>query len=167
MKYIGIVNEIKENHKSGFYGRKPIKKEDAKTLLKNITENFNWNNTGLLALSILNPIGGISAFLGTKLLQNALVKNKTTISTNISLQQPFNSKNGELLIFTNESLTNDYSVNNSKFLYGLFDNFLIPNLAFERIMKSKGGSELNIIGRNNLPKNLNTLIMVILMKEYM
>jgi hypothetical protein len=167
MKYIGIVNEIKDNHKSGFYGKKPLTDKEIKDKINETSENFKWLDLLPLPISLLGLITQ-SLFMDYKL--KKIIKKrkenftkpttdfntkitKSNNSESIELQKQIESNN-KLLIFTKNSFDNNYSVNNSEYLYGLFEEFPNPNLAFERILKSKGGSELNIMQRKDIPSNL-------------
>ena len=100
---------------------------------------------------MLNPLIGVSAFIGRKM--NPFKGEKFSLNEKIKLQQTLNPKNGKLLIFANNSMNDDYDVNSSEYLYGLFDDFTFPSIAFETILKSKGGSELNIIEKKFIPSN--------------
>lgn len=167
MKYIGIVNEIKDNHKSGFYGKKPLTDKEIKDKINETSENFKWLDLLPLPVSILGLVVQ-SLFLNYKLKKIIKKKkeNPTKLTTDfnnkkaksnnsegIELQKQIESNN-KLLIFTKNSFDNNYSVNNSEYLYGLFEEFPNPNLAFEKILKSRGGSELNIMQRKDIPSSL-------------
>jgi len=138
MIYYGIVDKIKDEHKSGFYGRRKFTDEEIKTFSLS-------NKSDLLALAlgtIINPLA----------LTYFLFKKK---SGEIILQYEEN-QNGRKLVFDNRILNNNYSFGKqSDLFYGLFDNFLLKEKALETILKSKGGSMLTIIERNALPRSMH------------
>lgn len=167
MKYIGIVNEIKEHHKSGFYGKKPLTKKETQEKIKEISESFGWLDLAPLPVTILaSIIKTLSAIYkynkAKKFNQNTPIqteiikknKNSSNYKESIELQKQVDVEN-KILIFTKTSFENNYSIDNSEYLYGLFEDFPDPNLALEKVLNSKGGSELNIMQRRDIPEHLN------------
>jgi hypothetical protein len=138
MIYYGIVDTIKDEHKSGFYGRRKFTDEEIKTFSLS-------NKSDLLALALGTIISPLA-------LTYFLFKKK---SGDIVLQYEEN-KEGRKLIFDNRILNDNYSFERQADLfYGLFDNFLSEEKALETILKSKGGSILIIIERNALPRSMH------------
>lgn len=146
MIYIGIVNKIKSEHKSGIYGRKPIPKKEYLEILK---ENALPIGLGLATSFI--PFYGAIRFIPAIASTSATLfkKKKWSSSSEIILQKhlPINSE--KQIIIENDSLLNDYSVDD-KLFYGLFDEFPIKELAFNKIMNSKGGASFNIVEKCNV-----------------
>lgn len=140
MFYIGIVDKIKEEHKPGIYGRKRLNQEELKMttndLILNgievVIKNLIFPNIINIALPLVGIGKSIKAIKGR--------------SNKISLQHEIDNQ-GKRIIIKNSSLDNNYNIDGDKeILYGLFDNIQISsNKAFEKIMKSNGGSTLLII----------------------
>lgn len=65
------------------------------------------------------------------------------------------TENQNCIIFDNRYLNNVYYINEDlELFYGLFDDSLLKNNAFKKMMRSYGGSCLKIFERESLPANL-------------
>lgn len=156
MVYYGLVDKLRDEHKSGLYGRIPAK------------------NNGFLngvRIGLLSSGTGLFPYIEKSL--------KETFAPIQLYKEKENNIVERELIIDNDLLFDFYSIKNSeKILYGLFDNFSRKQNVFQIIMKSQGGSKLIIIEREDErfkhyggergnftrglyithPKSLNTLI---------
>jgi hypothetical protein len=138
-KFYGIVESIKDKHKSGVYGRKPLSKDK-------LLQLFNQN---LFPKSISDAF--IHAIPALSLLKMFKSFNASKI---IELQTPIDDNNCKQIIIPNEALESNYSISGSdELFYGLFNNFTFPEVAFKTLMNSSGGSDLIIIERSYANKN--------------
>lgn len=129
MNYYGIVDKLKEEHKSGIYGRIPIKKEEIK----------NFELSDLISIEMLASVTPW-----------ALV-NKLFNRDEIILQLEEKSKERKI-VFIDKYLNKDYSFGkNEDLFYGLFDRKFQEEKGFKKLMKSFGGSNLFIYERDDLP----------------
>lgn len=160
MKYIGIVNQIKDKHQSGFYGRTPISEEEAEDILEDLSESFGWTDVVTIGLGVASVIPVIGLYgriaSGAAALAPGLIKSFKENQNKISIQRKITSSKARILIIENDTLNNNYNIDD-ELLYGLFDDFISKKKALKQILKSKGGSELNIIERNFLPDNFGHL----------
>lgn len=153
MIYYGIVDNIKTEHKNGIYGRRKMKKNEAEDFLKSLNESKIGGVSLVAALSFGNIFtlaagAGTAIYLWYKRRQDAIVS--------ITLQHP-SEKNDEVrtIIIPHNTLNDSYDITKSlDVFYGLFDSFANKNKAFEKFMKSKGGSKLIILERSSLPQNI-------------
>ncbi len=149
MKYYGIVNSIKKEHKSGIYGRKKPDKEELEDIIKN-SLNFDWKESLLVLSSVISPHIRVATLIywGAQQIQKINKKNPIKLAAEIE------SKN-KILIIPSDLINKDYRLD-SDISYGLLDDFTSKEKAnaFKTIMTSKGGSSLNIIERNDLPSDL-------------
>ncbi len=153
MTYYGIVDKIQHKHKSGVYGRRKLTEEESKEL------EYVLRNTGFKGLrwddfipfwTWVKLVWRIPLFYKLRKLQNI---EKEEISLQHQNEQNILSKR---IVISNNILNDYYKLKKDiDLIYGLFDNFTFKDIAFEKIMKSKGGSELIILERNSLPKNIN------------
>lgn len=145
MTYYGIVNTVKENEK-GIYGAK-----------SNLVSKFiGYSPTTYLLSSVAKAFGDD--------VMEKVQKSSKGELTQINIDQVSKTKrnhisklssNKDAIILSNIILNNNYNIsNNLNIFYGLFDDKLIKNNAFKKIMKSYGGSDLIICERNKLPNNL-------------
>jgi hypothetical protein len=144
MRYYGIVEKIKKDHKAGVYGRRKYNEQEIKELQKNkSTEQFNLILSTLTTISyVISPITYLTSFF-TK-----------APSKELTLQHE--DSNGKWLIFDNDLMENDYSIaNNTDLFYGLFDKYLSKDKMLESLLKSKGGSMLIIIAREDIPSYMH------------
>lgn len=144
MKYYAIVNRIKDEHKSGIYGRKMLNASEIKELNKQFAKDLVID----VALYTI-PIIGIPAILSRKLFR---ADNKKNSSNKIVFQKAIKTEN-KAIIIPNAGLENDYSLDD-EFSYGLLDELTFKDKSFEILMKSKGGSTLHILERDDLPEGL-------------
>ncbi len=141
MIYYGIVDRIEDKHKSGIYGRRPFSKIE--------TTNFDLLNystyVGIAVNWILIPRYmpiGLAINLILKLLKSSPIKLMYEIEDNV-----------KSIIIKNELLQENYGFRKSEsILHGLFDEFNKKEKVFKSLMKSKGGSDLMIIERENIDK---------------
>jgi hypothetical protein len=146
MKYYGIVSKIKDEHKTGVYGRKKLDKKDYKNLKEEFA-NYDWIDGALLASRFLFSLTTIGSIIAAK-----KIISRNRIGNQITFKTKIDSKN-KTIIIPNTLLENNYNLDND-YAYGLLDEFSFKNKAFEILMKSKGGATLNIFERNDLPENL-------------
>lgn len=144
MKYYAIVNRIKDEHKSGIYGRKMLNKNEIKDLNKQFAKDLIID-VGLYTI----PIIGIPAVIGRKIYQTL---NKKNSQNKIVFQKAIKSDN-KTIIIPDAGLKNDYNLDD-EYSYGLLDELSSKDKSFEILMKSKGGSTLHILEREDLPKGL-------------
>jgi hypothetical protein len=138
MRYYGVVEKIKKEHKPGIYGRRKYTETEIKEIQS--TQNSFMYST---AHAIISPI----TYLATVALGSFFYKKATK---ELTLQHE--DKHGKCLIFDSLLFENDYNIaNNSDLFYGLFDKYTLKNSVFEALLKSKGGSQLVIIAREDLP----------------
>jgi len=183
MRYYGLVDEIR--HESGIYGRKELSEQDLNNIKKSLNNNQTQtpslldsmlgNDILKVVLPIVNPYVG-AGYIAFNLFKNYLNPNS---SSDIKLLAPNPNSKIKSIIMTNDSLDNNYNIeNNLELFYGLFDNFpnknssklfdyqsyyqslisnpqsfYLPdkNKVFETIMKSKGGSEFIILEKEDVP----------------
>lgn len=150
MKYIGIVNQIKDKHESGFYGRTSISEKQAEVTLDDLSKSFGWQD--VISISLVSTIPVIGLAYSVAKLFKPFNKNQTKIS----IQRKISSSKTRIIIIKNDTLNNNYDIDD-ELLYGLFDDFTSKKNALKKILKSKGGSELHIIERNFLPDNFGHL----------
>ncbi len=134
MTYYGLVDKLKDKHKSGIYGRRKLSKEEIKLLDENLAKTVDgwW-------MPVLLPFTSVSSII-----MNSL-KNKVSP---ISLKHPDNSNQ---IVISNEALEDNYSIDEDMGLfYGLLDNFPSKDKVFEKIMKSNGGSTLIIMEKDKV-----------------
>lgn len=146
MIYIGIVNKIKAEHQSGVYGRKSLQTKEYLEILKE-----NALPIGLGIATSLIPFYGTFKYLPLLATGSAslIKKKKWSLSGKIELQKKIPSNSKKQIIIENDLLLDNYDID-EKLLYGLFDEFTLKNLAFEKIMKSKGGSSFNIVEKKDV-----------------
>lgn len=144
MTYYGIVNNLKDEDK-GIYGAKG---------------GFIGKAIGYFPTSYaLTGIGNVFGYEGfersQKLFQGSL--NKINIDQIRKRKQAHINnlcKNKNSIILSNSILNGSYNIsNNLNLFYGLFDNTLLKNKAFKKIMRSYGGSDFIILEKKDLPKN--------------
>lgn len=144
MKYYAIVNRIKDEHKSGIYGRKKLNDTELKELDKQLKRDT------ILDIAIYSiPIIGLPTLIGKKIYEK-LKKNKN--NEKIVFQKSIKSEN-KTIIIPNSGLKNDYDLED-EYSYGLLDELPSKNKSFETLMKSKGGATLHILERDDIPKSL-------------
>lgn len=150
MIYYGIVDKLKPEHKNGVYGRRKMKKDESLYLQNLLLINKLGGNPLVSLLIFSNPF----TIVGSKIY--SLYKEKQDARGIITLQHSSENKEETRAIVIPHNTLNDYYdiEKNKDLFYGLFDNFLLKNKAFEKLMKSKGGSDLIIIERNSMPKQL-------------
>lgn len=152
MIYYGIVDKIRPEHKNGVYGRRKLTEKESFEL------EYILNNTGYKGLKWHDFIPYWTwARLAWKIpLIYKWYKLRNLEKEAISLKHPDEgSDQNKKILISNNILNNYYKIKeDASLFYGLFDNFLSKDIAFEKIMKSKGGSELIIIERSSLPKNI-------------
>lgn len=145
MEYYGIVSNIKKEHKSGFYARRELSKGEVNNLikatadnpfLKRLDETTHWMSPGL--------------FIVLKYARRWIIRNINSNKLKLQEERPYKYKR---LVIPYSGLEHNYNLDDS-FNYGLFDDCLLKNKAFETLMKSKGGSTLNILQRSDLPPDL-------------
>ncbi len=145
MRYYGIVEKLKKDHKPGVYGRRKYNEQEIKEMKENsgISEQFSLIGSTLTTISyVISPITYLTSFF-TK-----------APSKEIALQHE--DANGKWMIFDNDLMENDYNIGNqSDLFYGLFDNFTLKNNVLESLLKSKGGSMLIIIAREDIPSYMH------------
>jgi hypothetical protein len=144
MKYYAIVNKIKDEHKSGIYGRKKLNETELKELNKQLKRDT------ILDIAIYSiPIIGLPTLIGKKVYEK-FIKHKN--NEKIVFQKPIKSEN-KTIIIPNSGLKNDYNLED-EYSYGLLDELPSKNKSFETLMKSKGGATLHILERDDIPKGL-------------
>ncbi|WP_166383968.1 hypothetical protein [Polaribacter sp. 11A2H] len=144
MKYYAIVNRIKDEHKSGIYGRKKLNEAQLKELNKQLKRDT------ILDIAIYSiPIIGLPTLIGKKVYEK-FIKNKN--KGKIVFQKSIKSEN-KTIIIPNTGLKNDYDLED-EYSYGLLDELPSKNKSFEILMKSKGGATLHILERDDMPKSL-------------
>lgn len=153
MTYYGIVEKIKDEHKTGVYGRRKLTNDEIKSV-KNKYENLitSVGTTGGWLLAPIVPIAPLIS-VGYSVFK---ILNKTKNKALLTRQYGNDDSTRKGIIFQNDLLNDDYEITeNEDLFYGLFDNFILKDDAFKKIMKSKGGSTLIIIERNSIPKNMH------------
>lgn len=142
MEYYGIIDKIKEKHKSGIYGRRPLKKNEK------LSTDFT-SVAKTIGISFLLQIvfkWNLIIYVGYEIYKYVLGKKE------IKLQHPNEGNPKKNIIIPNELLNNDYEVKKSaSVLYGLFDEFKNKEKVFKALLKSKGGSSLIIVERDTIP----------------
>lgn len=140
MTYYTIVTKIDDKLKSGIYGRKLLDEKEYFAAKASLS-GFSWLDSSGFNEKYLFPI----------------IKNKFPILNRIYNQlktkplflvRPINSKN-KTIIITNDSLDGDYRIKDS-FTADLLKNSQIT----KKLMTSKGGSDMLILERNDLPSNI-------------
>ncbi len=131
MVYYGIVDKIKDEHKSGVYGRRKLTDEEKKLFGK-----LDYSDLAIVALStLINPLPIL------------LLRKKPG---EIELQFPA-VNNENQLIFIDNLLMNDYTFGKqSDLFYGLFDHCISKENALKSVLRSGGGSKLIITDRKGL-----------------
>lgn len=153
MIYYGIVDKIRPEHKNGIYGRRKMKKDESADFLKILNDN-KLGAVSLAPLLLLGSFFTLVAAAGSALY--LWYKNRQDIELNITLQHPSeNNDTTRAIIIPHHTLNDYFDISKSlDIFYGLFDSFLNKSKAFEKLIKSKGGSELIIIERNSLPPGI-------------
>ncbi len=144
MIYYGIVDKIRDEHKVGIYGRRPLEKNEKFSInLLEIAES-----TGILLLFRFAFYWSPLIYAGYKIIRHF------TGSKKIKLQYENSKQAKKSIVIPNELLENDYQINNSAdILYGLFDEFKKSNKkVFKTLMNSKGGANLVILERDSIEK---------------
>lgn len=153
MTYYGIIDKMQSKHKSGIYGRRKLNEEESLEL------EYILNNTGFKGITWDDfiPFWGWAKLAWRIPLIYKFVKLRNLEKEAISLQHSHEGGNqNKKILISNNILNNYYKIGkDAPLFYGLLDNFLLKDIAFEKIMKSKGGSELVIVERDSLPKNIN------------
>jgi hypothetical protein len=122
MKFYGIVNKIKIDHKPGVYGRRNYNEQEIETIEKSDEDFFS-------------SIGSFFSSEPTK---------------KITLQQE--DPNGNYIVIDHALLEGNFNIDqDTDLFYGLFDKYLLKESAFETLMKSQGGSVLIIVERDKIP----------------
>jgi hypothetical protein len=146
MKYYGIVDKLKKEHKPGIYGRRKYNQAEIKEIndqgsKTSANENQNFLSSSLALLASFHPVGLLTSLF-------------SQTSQELSLQHE--DPNGKWIIFDNSLMENDYNISDHDDLfYGLFDNFKEKEKVLESLLKSKGGSMLIIIAREDLPSYMH------------
>lgn len=142
MEYFGIVNKIKDEHKSGLYGRREISETEFEDFLSDFSDSDN--NIIINALKWASPVTGL-AYSTFKMI--GIVKNDNTIR----IRQPLKTKEKRIII-DNKFLNDDYD-EYEEITYGLFSSFIKKNVApFKNLMQSKSGSSLIILEKEEAHK---------------
>jgi hypothetical protein len=139
MIYYAIVDKLKKDHKPGVYGRRKYNQEEIDRINEE-KKKLATKDDGLISstISLFNDFA-ISLF---------------SSSDKIGLQHE--DPNGKTLIFDNALMKDDYDIDDQMDLfYGIFDNYIAKEKIFESILKSKGGSTLIIIERNDIPSYMH------------
>ncbi|WP_312078318.1 hypothetical protein [Chryseobacterium sp.] len=152
MIYYGVVDKIKPQHRSGVYGRRKLsnneKKEISQLYKETSIAGYSWED--------FIPIYGWYTMIKrfTKLYKWYNLKRKE--EDKITIQEEFDTSHPiRTIIIPHNSLNDYYNIEKEKdIFYGLFDDFTFPSHAFEKLMQSKGGSDIIIIERNSIPKNI-------------
>jgi len=135
-KFWGIVDEIKDKHKSGIYGQKQLSKKETDQLI-------DYLNKYKKPLDFIDFIPIYKEYKQFKQLYN-YIREYFKINK-IEFVAPIETNNGKMIFIPYESLDNNYSIiGNEELFYGLFNNFNSPNKAFKTIINSQGGSDLII-----------------------
>ena len=144
MKYYGIVSKIKDHHKTGIYGRKKITPKEYNTLKERFSDS-DWLDLISYAAPVIPTYGPIVSGIiqGGKKIYNQF-KNDP-----ILFLYEMESKHKRLVI-PEYLLQGKYQIGD-EFSYGLFDELSLSDKIFKLFMKSKGGAELNIYQRDDLP----------------
>ncbi|KFC21120.1 hypothetical protein [Epilithonimonas lactis] len=152
MIYYGIVDKINIEHRNGIYGRRKMKQDEVNDFLNLLKENTFAN--GIVAkLAPYGNIVNLAKEAGTEIF--LWYKSIRAAELSITLQHP-SEKNDEsrTIVIPHHTLNDKFGITKSSdIFYGLFDSFSNRDKAFEKFMKSKGGSELIIVERSSLPKN--------------
>ena len=149
MIYYGIVDEIKPQHQSGIYGRRRLTKDEATKDRSSLQEGIILSviSGAFMIHPATRAFAAIPAGIGWGL-------RKIRPPSKIDFRHPYRGKENQLLI-RNSLLNDTYQLKHDyELLYGLFDNFKNRENAFKTIMQSKGGSQLLIIERDDLPENI-------------
>lgn len=143
MEYYGIVSKIKKEHKSGVYTKIQLSNDKVSNVV------YSMSAAPFIKASHMKIV------TSTLFVLDIVAKyrlNRKKNGSKLQLQKPISSNN-KILIIPNDGLGNNYNLDDS-FNYGLFDDCLLKNKAFETLMKSKGGATLNILERSDLPPDL-------------
>jgi hypothetical protein len=119
MKYYAIVNRIKDEHKSGIYGRKKLNESELKELSKQLKRDTIIDAAIDIALYGI-PLIGLPALVGKKLFQTF---KKKSSNDKIIFQKSITSEN-KTIIIPNSGLKNNYDLED-EYSYGLLDE--LPN----------------------------------------
>jgi len=139
MIYYGIVDNIKPEHKTGVYGKVPIGKREANSLLKDFALETFVHQFSFKRFSDPFWIKHFKSFLSKT--------QKIALVNQISSSQ-------RQLIFDSRTFKNNYALDKTdNLLYGLFDDIPNGEEVFEKILKSKGGSSFIIIERDSISNN--------------
>lgn len=146
MIYYGIVDALKAEHERGVYARKQIEsKEFAEALEKEVNEHFFYSKISSFFPKLTSVV--------TRELGSFLAKDYPFPAPLALLYKHDGGSYQNMIVINNSGLDNCYTVSNdSQLLYGLFDAFVNKDVAFEKLMKSKGGSTLIIADRSNISK---------------
>lgn len=138
MNFYGLVNEIKEEHKSGIYGKKSPNKEDLSSIIDTVGV--------ILDLPVFKLLELFEPFRLCKMILKGC--------NQIKLQKEIDT-DYKKLIFPNNLLMNSYDIED-ELSYGLFDGCSSVDKAviFKKIMMSSGGSNLIVLEKKNMPPNL-------------
>ena len=139
-RFWGIVDEIKDKHKSGIYGQKQLSKEETDHLV-------NYIKTYKKPIDFIDFIPYYREYQFLKKIYYGIKEYFKTYK--IEFIAPVETNNGKMIFIPYESLNKNFSIaGNEELLYGLFNNFNSPDKAFKTIMNSQGGSDLIIAERN-------------------
>lgn len=148
MKYYAIVNKIKDEHKTGIYGRNKLKDSELKDLKNQLKRDKILDGIILVAF-YSNPLIGLPVMAVNKIVQKLTKKKRVD---KITLQKRIKSEN-KTIIIPNSGLMNIYELEN-EYSYGLLDELSSNNKSFETLMKSKGGATLHILEKEDMPNSL-------------
>jgi len=151
MTYYGIVEKIKSVHENGIYGRRPLTKEEIEVLKNSENSSSNYLINALVGGFVI-----VFPYLGLISIAYNYWHNKNRLP----IKKQYGNKDSDMrgIVIQNDILNNNYSIDSDSdgdLFYGLFDGFTSKENAFKKIMKSHGGSNLIIIERNSIPKNMH------------
>lgn len=151
MIYYGLVDNIKDKHKSGIYARKALSEDQLLNSFKDF-EKKDSNNYWLYSMLGLSLFGGMNPFIALAVTKAYDYFFNTNDQFELKLIKAIDNSKEKSLIFFDEGMDNNYSISkNQDLFYGLLDEFGNANNALKRILKSKGGSKLIILERDKVP----------------
>ncbi len=157
MKYYGIVNKFKDEHKSGIYARRQITSKE----LNRISSKYKLDEW-LELIFLLNPSVLLTNLIFQRHRTVEILKSsyenisnifkKKEKSRKLEYKAKINLDSARCLCFFDETLDGDYNIIDESLNYGLFDK--IGNSGFEKMMKSEGGSSMFLLEKNSIPNQI-------------
>ncbi len=153
MIYYGLVDSIPESVQSGIYSLENFDKYNLDDVFSDFElESLNFIMGGI-PIVILPPKAYKLIFRQTFRMILKLLPSKEFIYQGNIVDKELNNDIGKKFIIIHpKGISKRFKIGkNEKLLFGLFDNFPNRNLAFRKILGSKGFSQLVILEKDNIP----------------